>query len=54
MHVEPKAEDLRTRVRLPPPPPIKKATLAVAFLIGESTEAEHKAHGWRTRRASVA
>ena len=33
-HVEPMAEDLRTRVRFPPPPPLqtKQATLAVAFL----------------------
>ena len=54
MHVEPKAEDLRTRVRLPPPPPNKKATLAVAFLFGESLEVEHNSAGWRTGCASVA
>jgi len=33
MHVEPTAEDLRTRVRFPPPPPNKQATLRVAFCL---------------------
>jgi len=33
-YVELAVEDLRTRVRFPPPPPNKNATLAVAFLSG--------------------